>query len=159
MVHCTCRVSVKVVQSIHQWQRSHLLLLLDAALVGSPVRARASRFKARRLKPDVSFCNRKLEIVRRCKRCWISCRRRKQRIGQFRPFTVNGQTFPGAARIAYRFELVPFNDWQKSIRVDHRFNDNHTLNGRYIYQDQDTVGAGQSHRPVTNLQTCRAIRA
>jgi outer membrane receptor protein involved in Fe transport len=37
-----------------------------------------------------------------------------------------------------------FNDWQQSIRLDHRLNDNHTVYGRYIYQDQDTVGAGQS---------------
>jgi hypothetical protein len=40
-----------------------------------------------------------------------------------------------------------FNDWQTSFRVDHRFNQNHTLMGRYIYQDQDTAGSGQSTPP------------
>jgi hypothetical protein len=40
-----------------------------------------------------------------------------------------------------------FNDWQQSIRLDHNINDKHTLTGRYIYQDQDTVGAGQSTPP------------
>jgi hypothetical protein len=40
-----------------------------------------------------------------------------------------------------------FNDWQTSFRVDHRFNQNHTLMGRYIYQDQDTSGSGQSTPP------------
>lgn len=33
-----------------------------------------------------------------------------------------------------------FNDWQTSIRVDHRINPNHNLYGRYIYQDSDRVG-------------------
>lgn len=36
-----------------------------------------------------------------------------------------------------------FNDWQQSIRIDHHLNSNHTLSGRYIYQDADTIGAGQ----------------
>ena len=40
-----------------------------------------------------------------------------------------------------------FNDWQTSFRIDHRFNNNHTFNARYIYQDQDTIGAGQSTPP------------
>jgi hypothetical protein len=33
-----------------------------------------------------------------------------------------------------------FNDWQTSIRIDHRINQNHNLYGRYIYQDSDRVG-------------------
>jgi len=33
-----------------------------------------------------------------------------------------------------------FNDWQTSIRIDHRINPNHNLYGRYIYQDSDRVG-------------------
>ena len=64
--------------------------------------------------------------------------------GQFRPFTVNGQTFQVPLGSLTGSSSFVFNDWQQSIRVDHRFNNNHTLNGRYIYQDQDTVGAGQS---------------
>ncbi|HEX7314549.1 MAG TPA: carboxypeptidase regulatory-like domain-containing protein [Pyrinomonadaceae bacterium] len=33
-----------------------------------------------------------------------------------------------------------FNDWQTSIRLDHRLTDKHNLYGRYIYQDSDRVG-------------------
>lgn len=33
-----------------------------------------------------------------------------------------------------------FNDWQTSIRIDHRINTSHNLYGRYIYQDSDRVG-------------------
>jgi hypothetical protein len=33
-----------------------------------------------------------------------------------------------------------FNDWQTSIRIDHRVNEKHNLYGRYIYQDSDRVG-------------------
>ena len=64
--------------------------------------------------------------------------------GQTRPFTINGQTFQVPLGSLTGSSSFVFNDWQQSIRVDHRLNNNHTLNGRYIYQDQDTVGAGQS---------------
>ncbi|HEX8560248.1 MAG TPA: carboxypeptidase regulatory-like domain-containing protein [Pyrinomonadaceae bacterium] len=33
-----------------------------------------------------------------------------------------------------------FNDWQTSIRLDHRLGQNHNLFGRYIYQDSDRIG-------------------
>jgi outer membrane receptor protein involved in Fe transport len=64
--------------------------------------------------------------------------------GQSRPFTINGNTFNVPLGSLTGSSSFVFNDWQQSIRVDHRLSDNHTLNGRYIYQDQDTVGAGQS---------------
>ncbi|MEP6922795.1 MAG: hypothetical protein ABI967_16880, partial [bacterium] len=38
-------------------------------------------------------------------------------------------------------------DWQGSFRVDHRFTENHVLNARYIYQDQNISGSGQSTPP------------
>jgi hypothetical protein len=34
-----------------------------------------------------------------------------------------------------------YDDWQSSIRIDHRFSDNHTLNGRYLYQDAGAFGS------------------
>jgi hypothetical protein len=34
-----------------------------------------------------------------------------------------------------------FNDWQTSIRIDHRFSPNNTLSGRYLYQDNDVFGS------------------
>jgi Carboxypeptidase regulatory-like domain len=64
--------------------------------------------------------------------------------GQSRSFTANGQTFNVPLGSLTGSSSFVFNDWQQSIRVDHRLSNNHTLNGRYIYQDQDTVGAGQS---------------
>jgi Carboxypeptidase regulatory-like domain len=64
--------------------------------------------------------------------------------GSSRPFTINGNTFQVPLGSLTGSSSFRFNDWQQSIRVDHRLSDNHTLNGRYIYQDQDTVGAGQS---------------
>ena len=64
--------------------------------------------------------------------------------GQNRPFTINGNTFQVPLGSLTGSSSFLFNDWQQSIRVDHRLNNNHMLNGRYIYQDQDTVGAGQS---------------
>ena len=64
--------------------------------------------------------------------------------GQTRPFTINGNTFQVPLGSLTGSSSFVFNDWQQSIRIDHRLNNNHTLNGRYIYQDQDTVGAGQS---------------
>lgn len=64
--------------------------------------------------------------------------------GQSRTFTANGQTFTVPLGSLTGSSSFVFNDWQQSIRVDHRLNSNHMLNGRYIYQDQDTVGAGQS---------------
>jgi outer membrane receptor protein involved in Fe transport len=64
--------------------------------------------------------------------------------GQSRTFTANGQTFTVPLGSLTGSSSFVFNDWQQSIRIDHRLNSNHMLNGRYIYQDQDTVGAGQS---------------
>ena len=64
--------------------------------------------------------------------------------GQTRPFTINGNTFNVPLGSLTGSSSFVFNDWQQSIRLDHRLNNNHTLTGRYIYQDQDTVGAGQS---------------
>jgi hypothetical protein len=40
-----------------------------------------------------------------------------------------------------------FNDWQSLLRIDHRFSENHLLNGRYLYQDADTIGTGQASPP------------
>ncbi|HKU74912.1 MAG TPA: TonB-dependent receptor, partial [Pyrinomonadaceae bacterium] len=64
--------------------------------------------------------------------------------GQSRTFTANGQTFTVPLGSLTGSSSFVFNDWQQSIRLDHRLSSNHMLNGRYIYQDQDTVGAGQS---------------
>jgi outer membrane receptor protein involved in Fe transport len=64
-----------------------------------------------------------------------------------RTFTINGVTRSVALGSLTGSSSFVFDDWQSSFRVDHRFNDNHILNARYIYQDQNTSGAGQSTPP------------
>ena len=63
--------------------------------------------------------------------------------GQSRTVTINGQQFVIPLGSLTGSSPFVFNDWQQSIRIDHHLNSNHTLSGRYIYQDADTVGAGQ----------------
>jgi hypothetical protein len=67
--------------------------------------------------------------------------------GASESFTIGGQSFAVPLGQLTGSSSFIFNDWQQSIRIDHRFNPNHTLMGRYIYQDQDTVGSGQSTPP------------
>lgn len=62
-------------------------------------------------------------------------------------FTIGGVSFPVQLGELTGSSSFLFNDWQTSFRVDHRFNANHTLMGRYIFQDQDTSGSGQSTPP------------
>ncbi|HKY27095.1 MAG TPA: TonB-dependent receptor [Pyrinomonadaceae bacterium] len=63
--------------------------------------------------------------------------------GQTRKVIINGQEFTIPLGSLTGSSPFIFNDWQQSIRIDHHLNSNHTLSGRYIYQDADTVGAGQ----------------
>ncbi len=63
--------------------------------------------------------------------------------GQSRTVNINGQPFIIPLGSLTGSSPFIFNDWQQSIRIDHHLNSNHTLSGRYIYQDADTVGAGQ----------------
>ena len=68
-------------------------------------------------------------------------------LGSTAPFTVGGNTFNvPLGRLTGSSSFI-FDDWQTSFRVDHRFNNSHTLNARYIYQDSNTSGSGQSTPP------------
>lgn len=67
--------------------------------------------------------------------------------GNSETFTVGGQSVPVPLGELTGSSTFVFDDWQTSFRVDHRFDENHTLMGRYIYQDQNTSGAGQSTPP------------
>ncbi|MBL8209931.1 MAG: TonB-dependent receptor [Bryobacterales bacterium] len=42
------------------------------------------------------------------------------------------------------FAAGAFNDWQYSGRIDHRFNDKHSLMGRYLVDDSTQTGSGQA---------------
>lgn len=55
-------------------------------------------------------------------------------------FERNGQTFVVPLGALTGSQPSLFNDWQTSIRIDHRITEDHNLNGRYIYQDSDRVG-------------------
>ena len=43
-------------------------------------------------------------------------------------------------------------DWQGSVRVDHRLTAKHNLSGRYIFNDNDTKGSGQATPPGNSSQ-------
>jgi len=62
-------------------------------------------------------------------------------------FTANGQTFSVPLGSLTGTTSVLFDDWQASFRIDHRFTDKQTLSGRYLYQDSNSVGAGQITPP------------
>jgi Carboxypeptidase regulatory-like domain len=63
------------------------------------------------------------------------------------PFTINGQTFDVPVGALTGANTVIFNNHQWSTRVDHRFNDKYSLNGRYFFNNQFSVGTGQATPP------------
>ena len=63
------------------------------------------------------------------------------------PFTINGQTFNVPVGALTGANTVVFNNHQWSTRVDHRFNEKHSLNGRYFFNNQLSVGTGQATPP------------
>ncbi|HET6978809.1 MAG TPA: carboxypeptidase regulatory-like domain-containing protein [Pyrinomonadaceae bacterium] len=56
-------------------------------------------------------------------------------------FVRNGQTFAVPVGSLTGSQSSTYDDWQTSIRIDHRFGDKHTLNGRYLYQDAGALGS------------------
>jgi hypothetical protein len=64
--------------------------------------------------------------------------------GQSFPFTLNGQTFNVPVGALTGANTVRFNNHQWSARADHRFNDAHSLNGRFFFNDQLSEGTGQA---------------
>lgn len=56
-------------------------------------------------------------------------------------FTRNGQTFIVPVGSLTGSQASTYDDWQTSVRIDHRVNDKHTLSGRYLYQDSGALGS------------------
>jgi hypothetical protein len=56
-------------------------------------------------------------------------------------FERNGQRFTVPLGSLTGSQSSTYDDWQTSIRIDHRFSDKHTLNGRYLYQDSGALGS------------------
>lgn len=63
--------------------------------------------------------------------------------GQSRQVTVSGQTYTIPLGNVTGSGGQRFNDWQYSYKVDHRFNDRHSLAARYMDDDAETTGTGQ----------------
>ncbi|HEU4595033.1 MAG TPA: carboxypeptidase regulatory-like domain-containing protein [Pyrinomonadaceae bacterium] len=74
--------------------------------------------------------------------------------GPTRTFTVGGQSFSVPTGSITGSASSFFDDHQASFRVDHRFNQANTLNGRYLYDDADSGGTGQVTPPGN---TSRAV--
>jgi hypothetical protein len=72
-------------------------------------------------------------------------------------FTRGGQTFVVPLGDLTGSTAFKFDDWQWSGRIDHQFNSNHRLNGRYLYDDSLTSGTGQATPP--GLTTVSPLRA
>src|SRR5687768_142809 len=62
-------------------------------------------------------------------------------LNQTARFERNGQTFVVPVGSLTGSQASTYDDWQTSIRLDHRFNDTHSLNGRYLYQDSGAFGS------------------
>jgi hypothetical protein len=62
-------------------------------------------------------------------------------LGRTVSFTRNGQTFAVPVGSLTGSQSSTYDDWQSSIRIDHRFGDKHSLNGRYLYQDSGALGS------------------
>ncbi len=62
-------------------------------------------------------------------------------LGRNATFERNGQTFTVPLGTLSGAQSSTYDDWQTSIRIDHRFSDKHTLNGRYLYQDSGALGS------------------
>jgi Carboxypeptidase regulatory-like domain len=66
---------------------------------------------------------------------------------QTAPFTINGQNFVVPLGSLTGSTAFFFDNHQASLRVDHNFNSNHQITGRYLFSDSDTGGTGQATPP------------
>jgi hypothetical protein len=62
-------------------------------------------------------------------------------LNQTARFVRNGQTFVVPVGSLTGSQSSTYDDWQVSIRLDHRFSDRHSVNGRYLYQDSGAFGS------------------
>ncbi|HEX8267958.1 MAG TPA: TonB-dependent receptor [Pyrinomonadaceae bacterium] len=67
--------------------------------------------------------------------------------GQSRSFTLNGQTFTVPLGNITGSSTYKFDSDQGSFRIDHRFNDNNLLYGRYRFDSNKSSGTGQATPP------------
>lgn len=77
-------------------------------------------------------------------------------LGRSVPLTVGGQSVQIPVGSLSGSTAQKFTNWQWSGRVDHRFSDDHSLGGRYLYNDQLNSGTGQATPPgLTTVNPAR----
>ena len=79
-------------------------------------------------------------------------------ISQTASFTRNGQTFVVPLGSLTGSTAFFFDNHQASFRVDHNFNSNHQLTGRYLFSDSDTGGTGQATPPGLTTQNVARVQ-
>ena len=79
-------------------------------------------------------------------------------ISQTASFTRNGQTFAVPLGSLTGSTAFFFDNHQASFRVDHNFNSNHQLTGRYLFSDSDTGGTGQATPPGLTTQNVARVQ-
>jgi Carboxypeptidase regulatory-like domain len=62
-------------------------------------------------------------------------------------FSLGGQVFTVPVGNLTGSTAFRLDDWQGSVRVDHRLTAKHNISGRYIFNDNDTKGSGQATPP------------
>jgi hypothetical protein len=80
--------------------------------------------------------------------------------GKSARFTIGGVTSTVPLGDLTGSTSFRFDDWQGSGRVDHQFNPNHRMSGRYIFDDSLTSGTGQVTPPgLTTISPSRSQSA
>jgi carboxypeptidase family protein len=62
-------------------------------------------------------------------------------LGRTARFERNGQVFTVPLGSLTGSQSSTYDDWQVSMRIDHRVSNKHNLNGRYLYQDSGAAGS------------------
>ncbi|HZF41654.1 MAG TPA: carboxypeptidase-like regulatory domain-containing protein, partial [Blastocatellia bacterium] len=80
--------------------------------------------------------------------------------GKSARFTVGGVTSTVPLGDLTGSTAFRFDDWQGSGRIDHQFNPNHRMSGRYLFDDSLTSGTGQATPPgLTTVAPARSQSA
>ncbi len=72
-------------------------------------------------------------------------------------FNANGAAVPVTRGALTGSTNAALNNWQQSIRIDHNLTKQHSLFGRYIFNDNDQVGSDQATPP--GLSTSSLVRS
>ncbi|HEU4710422.1 MAG TPA: TonB-dependent receptor [Pyrinomonadaceae bacterium] len=73
-------------------------------------------------------------------------------------FNFGGQNFTVPLGSLTGSTAFFFDNHQASFRVDHNFNSNHQLTGRYLFSDSDTGGTGQATPPGLTTQNVARVQ-